>query len=107
MKTASLKRKYVASITLLLVLSLAIVVAAIFYFVAPKLSNIEKTVVQKEIEVLSNRITVELSKIEAMSRSISQVVSTVPSEDIDALLPHLLDQYGNSAVWGRGLAHAF
>ena len=75
MKPASLKKKYIASMSSLLLLSLAIVVGAIFYFVAPKLSDIEKTVVRKEIEILSNRITVELAKIEAMSRSITQVVS--------------------------------
>ena len=55
MKPASLKKKYIASMSSLLLLSLAIVVGAIFYFVAPKLSDIEKTVVRKEIEILSNR----------------------------------------------------
>ena len=41
MKPASLKKKYIASMSSLLLLSLAIVVGAIFYFVAPKLSDIE------------------------------------------------------------------
>jgi len=103
MKPASLKKKYIASMSSLLLLSLAIVVGAIFYFVAPKLSDIEKTVVRKEIEILSNRITVELAKIEAMSRSITQVVSKSESDEIDKILPLLLDQYGNSAVFGGGV----
>ena len=70
-ETSVFEKKYIASMSSLLLLSLAIVVGAIFYFVAPKLSDIEKTVVRKEIEILSNRITVELAKIEAMSRSIT------------------------------------
>lgn len=47
MKPASLKKKYIASMSSLLLLSLAIVVGAIFYFVAPKLSDIKKRLFER------------------------------------------------------------
>ncbi|MBP8052017.1 MAG: methyl-accepting chemotaxis protein, partial [Aeromonas sp.] len=36
-------------------------------------------------------------------RSITQLVAQLPSEQIDALLPALIDQYGNAMVFGGGI----
>ncbi|WP_236565174.1 methyl-accepting chemotaxis protein [Aeromonas salmonicida] len=40
---------------------------------------------------------------QGQSRSITQLVAQLPSEQIDALLPALIDQYGNAIVFGGGI----
>ncbi|ATD37562.1 methyl-accepting chemotaxis protein [Aeromonas salmonicida] len=40
---------------------------------------------------------------QGQSRSITQLVAQLPSEQIDALLPALIDQYGNAMVFGGGI----
>ena len=41
--------------------------------------------------------------MQTQSRSITQLVAQLPSEQIDAQLPALIDQYGNGMVFGGGI----
>lgn len=70
---------------------------------APKLYDLEKSGVYKNIQNMSQKISLELVKIEAQSRSITQVVPDFTSDQIDEFLPSVLDQYGRKAVFGGGV----
>lgn len=50
---------------------------------APKLYDLEKSGVYKNIQNMSQKISLELVKIEAQSRSITQVVPDFTSDQID------------------------
>jgi hypothetical protein len=45
----------------------------------------------------------QLNGVQTQSRSITQLVAQLPSEQIDAQLPALIDQYGNGMVFGGGI----
>lgn len=47
-----------------------------------------------------------LNKVESQVRTITQTVAQMDSDSIDRLLPALVDQYGDAAVFGGDLAAA-
>ncbi len=71
--------------------------------VTPKLIKIESKLVENEISQISNYILRELDQVKAQQRAITQLTPTLQSSEIDKLLPHLLDQYGEKKVFGGGI----
>nr|WP_115720686.1 methyl-accepting chemotaxis protein [Gallaecimonas mangrovi] len=78
-------------------------VLGIRYFVFPKLEALQKDNVSLQMQEISQDIHLELARIEAQSRAITQTAAELSSDDIDRLLPALMDQYGNKAVFGGGI----
>ncbi|GHB21296.1 methyl-accepting chemotaxis protein [Salinicola rhizosphaerae] len=96
--------RYIALVAGFFILLMIATLLAIQYFVTPKLEHTEKSLVESRIDTeIDNKIHQELSKIESQQRSITQTVSQLSSDDIDRLLPSLVDQYGQAAVFGGGV----
>ena len=55
------------------------------------------------VSEIATDIRDQLNGVQSQSRSITQLVAQLPSEQIDALLPALIDQYGNAMVFGGGI----
>lgn len=95
--------RYFAGIAGFFALLIAITFIAIQWFVTPQLKQTEQSLVEARISHIDRTIQQELGKIEAQQRSITQTVAQLSSPEIDRLLPSLVDQYGNAAVFGGGV----
>jgi methyl-accepting chemotaxis protein len=73
------------------------------FFVTPDLANVEGKVIGSEVDQISIRISEQLRQVEAQQRSITQTVALLDSDQIDKLLPGLVDQYGDPNVFGGGI----
>lgn len=82
---------------------LIITVVVIQLFVTPQLKQSESTIVSNSVDQIATAITAQMNKVEAQARSITQAVAIMDSNTIDSLLPGLVDQYGDSNVFGGGI----
>jgi methyl-accepting chemotaxis protein len=73
------------------------------HFVTPKVRASEEQVVLDKVDQISTRILIDLARVEAQSRGITQSVPLLQSDDIDKILPGLVDQYGDAKVFGGGI----
>ncbi|MDA5542636.1 methyl-accepting chemotaxis protein [Yersinia rochesterensis] len=82
---------------------LIITVVVIQLFITPQLKQSESTIVGNSVNQIATAITAQMNKVEAQARSITQAVAIMDSNTIDQLLPGLVDQYGDSNVFGGGI----
>ncbi|MES2818811.1 MAG: methyl-accepting chemotaxis protein [Pseudomonadota bacterium] len=73
------------------------------YFVTPKIKASEEQLVLTKVDGIARQILLELGRVQAQSRSITQTVPLLDSEAIDVVLPGLVDQYGDPKVFGGGV----
>jgi methyl-accepting chemotaxis protein len=73
------------------------------HFITPTLKASEEQRVLSKVKQIADTILFELAKVEAQSRSITQTVPLLDSDTIDAVLPGLVDQYGDAKVFGGGI----
>ncbi|RDV00998.1 methyl-accepting chemotaxis protein [Trinickia dinghuensis] len=87
--------------------ALAIIAVATFsmirLFVQPDLAALESSVVENQIAQIRVAVSDQLRRVEAQQRAITQTVALVGSDQIDAILPGLIDQYGDTNVAGGGI----
>ena len=65
-------------------------------WISPKLIEASEEVIHKSLQNASESVLGKLNKVEAQQKSITQLIPTLDSEQIDVLLPALVDQYGDS-----------
>ena len=96
-----------ARFTLLIVsfflLLLLITVVVIKLFVAPQLATNESRLVRYEVETIGASITEMMNRVQAQQRSITESVAVLDSNNIDAVLPALVNQYQDVDVFGGGV----
>ena len=73
------------------------------HFVAPKIQATEEQVVLQKVDQVATRILTDLARVEAQSRGITQAVPLLDSDGIDRVMPGLIDQYGDTKVFGGGI----
>jgi len=86
-----------------MVLVCALTVIGIQIWIKPALQKAGEQNVTLLVSEIATDILDELNGVQSQSRSITQLVAQLPSEQIDALLPALIDQYGNAMVFGGGI----
>jgi len=72
-------------------------------FVSPQLLESSENIIHKSLQKVSENVFAKLNKVEAQQKNITQVIPELSSEQIDSLLPALVDQYGDSNVFGGGI----
>ncbi len=102
-RTASTQRRFTALICGFFFLLLLGTFAVIQLSVKPDLSALEGRVAAANVDQISVRISEQLRQVEAQSRSITQTVALLASDQIDVLQPGLVDQYGDPNVFGGGI----
>ncbi|GKS98822.1 HAMP domain-containing protein [Acidovorax sp. SUPP3434] len=102
-RTASTQTRFTLLICGFFLLLLLGTFAVIQLSVTPDLSTLEGKVVSANVEQISVRISEQLRQVEAQSRSITQTVALLASDQIDVLQPGLVDQYGDPNVFGGGI----
>ncbi|MEH3479393.1 methyl-accepting chemotaxis protein [Enterobacter cloacae] len=75
----------------------------VMHFVAPQLLKTEYQRVHAQIGEQAAAITTQMSRVQAQQRSLTETVSLLESAQIDNLLPALINQNGDSALFGGGV----
>ncbi|MCX4178336.1 methyl-accepting chemotaxis protein [Enterobacter sp. HSTU-ASh6] len=80
-----------------------ITVWVVLQHVAPSLLKTEYQRVHSQIGEQAAAITTQMSRVQAQQRSLTETVSLLESAQIDNLLPALINQNGDSALFGGGV----
>jgi methyl-accepting chemotaxis protein len=92
----------------LLLISFFVILLIVTYiviklFVSPQIIETETKNIQATVELQSNAIKEQMNRVKAQQRSITELVVGLQSEQIDELLPRLVNQYGDLNVFGGGI----
>ncbi|WP_454009015.1 methyl-accepting chemotaxis protein [Aeromonas sp. Marseille-Q7275] len=99
----TIKGRYTAVFLGFMALVCALTVIGIQLWIKPALQKAGEQNVALRVSEIATDIHDQLNGVQSQSRSITQLVARLPSEQIDALLPALIDQYGNAMVFGGGI----
>ncbi|WP_370556282.1 methyl-accepting chemotaxis protein [Edwardsiella tarda] len=72
-------------------------------FISPQLVETEVRNIKVSAEAQSDIIKEQMNRVKAQQRTITELVSNLPSEQLDHLLPLLINQYGDSNIFGGGI----
>lgn len=95
--------RFITLISLFFLALIIVTFTVIQIFVSPKLKQSESTSVSSQVSNSAAEVDDRLNKVESQMRSITQSVALMDSDTINHLLPALVDQYGDSNVFGGGI----
>jgi methyl-accepting chemotaxis protein len=99
----SIKTTYSSYFVIFMLVVGAITVLGIGAFVSPVLMQTQEKATISQLQNLSSTFMGELNKVEGQQKAITQIVTGLDSDQIDTLLPLLVDQYGDEKVFGGGV----
>lgn len=99
----TIKARYTAAFIGFVLLVMLLTMLGIKRFVTPQLIEAGETIVMSQVTEIGEHISMELARVEAQARSITQTVPMLASDEIDRVLPGLVDQYGDIKVFGGGI----
>ncbi|QUM75452.1 methyl-accepting chemotaxis protein [Moritella sp. 24] len=99
----SIKNIYSSYFIAFMIAIMVLTTIGIKTFVSPQLLKSSEDIIHKSLQKVSENVFAKLNKVEAQQKNITQVIPELSSEQIDALLPALVDQYGDSNVFGGGI----
>ena len=73
------------------------------HFVSPQIVATETELVRHTVALQSNAIKEQMNRVKAQQKTITELVGTLDSTQIDQLLPNLVNQYGDLNVFGGGI----
>lgn len=99
----STQSRFIVSLCLFFALLTLITTLVIHYFVTPQIKRNETQLIRYEVGNVAVNIVEQMNRVQAQMRSITQSVATMQSDDINRLLPALVDQYQDVNVFGGGI----
>ncbi|MFL9628845.1 methyl-accepting chemotaxis protein [Aeromonas jandaei] len=99
----TIKGRYTAVFLGFMVAVCVLTVIGIQLWVKPELQRAGEQNLVLRVSEIATDIRDQLNGVQSQSRSITQLVAQLPSEQIDTVLPALIDQYGNAMVFGGGI----
>jgi methyl-accepting chemotaxis protein len=99
----SIRTTYSSYFFIFMVIVAAITVWGVSSFVSPVLMETQEKATISQLENLSSTFMGELNKVQGQQMAITQIVPGLDSDQIDTLLPLLVDQYGDEKVFGGGI----
>ena len=99
----TIKARYTAAFIGFVLLVMLLTMLGIKRFVTPQLIEAGETIVMSQVTEIGEHISMELARVEAQARSITQTVPMLASDEIDRVLLALVDQYGDIKVFGGGI----
>ncbi|MGF7243944.1 methyl-accepting chemotaxis protein [Pseudomonas oryzihabitans] len=99
----SIRTKYTLSFLAFMGCTLLATTIGIHVWVTPDLVEAGESDVVARVNEVGNRIYRELNQIQAQQRAITQTIPLLDSPAIDKVLPGLVDQYGDTKVFGGGI----
>jgi len=99
----TIKARYTAAFIGFVLLVMLLTMLGIKRFVTPQLIEAGETIVMSQVTEIGEHIAMDLARVEAQARSITQTVPMLDNDEIDRVLPGLVDQYGDVKVFGGGI----
>ena len=99
----SIKNKYTIYFIVFMAAIMVLTTIGVKGWISPKLVESAENGIHKSLQNAAASVLGKLNKVEAQQKSITQLVPALESDQIDALLPTLVDQYGDSNVFGGGI----
>ncbi len=99
----TIKARYTAAFIGFVLLVMLLTMLGIKRFVTPQLIEAGETIVMSQVTEIGEHIAMDLARVEAQARSITQTVPMLDSDEIDRVLLGLVDQYGDVKVFGGGI----
>ncbi|MDH2241636.1 methyl-accepting chemotaxis protein [Pseudomonas sp. GD03909] len=99
----TIKARYTITFIGFVLLVMLLTILGIKRFVAPQLMAAGESIVLSQVSEIGEQIGMELARVEAQARSITQTIPMLESDEIDRVLPGLVDQYGDVKVFGGGI----
>lgn len=99
----SIKSTYTSYFIIFMLVVGAITMLGISALVSPVLLQTQEKATLSQLEYLSSTFMGELNKVQGQQKAITQIVTELDSNQIDELLPLLVDQYGDRKVFGGGI----
>jgi len=103
MALATIRTRYTLIFLGFIGVTIAATVIGIRLWVTPELIAAGESAVLTQVNEVGTRIYRELNQIQAQQRSITQTIPLLDSAAIDKVLPGLVDQYGDTKVFGGGI----
>ncbi|HEY1843465.1 MAG TPA: methyl-accepting chemotaxis protein [Buttiauxella sp.] len=95
--------RFIVSLCLFFLLLTLVTSLVIHYFVTPQIKRNETQLIRYEVANVAVNIVEQMNRVQAQMRSITQSVAAMQSDDINRLLPSLVDQYQDVNVFGGGI----
>ncbi|MDG3086350.1 methyl-accepting chemotaxis protein [Vibrio hannami] len=102
-KLRTIKNKYSLVLIIFVLLVAGMTGFGILKWVQPSLQAEEEKNLAFAVKDIATEIKLTLAAVQAQQRATTQLVPNLESDQIDTLLPHLVDQYGNQLVFGGGI----
>ncbi|EOC0418640.1 HAMP domain-containing protein [Cronobacter malonaticus] len=95
--------RFIFSLCLFLAALSGITALVIHFFVTPEIKRTETRLIRYEVDNVAFSIVEQMNRVQAQMRSVTQSVAAMQSDEIDRLLPALVDQYQDVNVFGGGV----
>jgi len=99
----SLQSRAILLVSAFFLLLTVITLWVVMRFIAPQLLNTEYRRAQYEVTEQASAVTQLMSRVQAQQRGLTESVALLESAQIDRLLPALVNQYGDDAIFGGGV----
>lgn len=99
----SVQARYTATFIGFMALIIVLTVYGIGQFVTPRLTATDESILTAKAGGISDEIRTELARVQAQARVITELVPQLSSDEIDRLLPAMINQYGEAKVFGGGI----
>ncbi|RZA27846.1 MAG: methyl-accepting chemotaxis protein, partial [Proteobacteria bacterium] len=99
----TIQTRYTATFVGFVLLVAVLTAIGVNYFITPSLTSTDERKLVTEAGEISAVIKRELARVQAQQRVITETVAQLDSDSIDRLLPSMVNQYGESKVFGGGI----
>lgn len=99
----SIKNVYSSYFIAFMIVIIVLTTIGIKTFVSPRLLESSEEIIHKSLQAVSENVLSKLNTVEAQQKNITLIIPELSSDEIDRLLPALVDQYGDSKVFGGGI----
>ncbi|MGM8430234.1 methyl-accepting chemotaxis protein [Enterobacter cloacae] len=100
---SSLQSRAILLVSAFFILLTLITLWVVMHFIAPALLKDEHRRVHYQINEHTTAVTQLMSRVQAQQRGLTETVARLDSEQIDHLLPALVNQNGDSTLFGGGV----
>ncbi|GGI91373.1 methyl-accepting chemotaxis protein [Shewanella gelidii] len=99
----TIKQKYSVVLIVFILLISILTGLGIQQWVRPSLQEEEEKNLSFAVKDIATEIKLTLAAVQAQQRVTTQLIPNLSSDQIDTLLPYMVDQYGNQLVFGGGI----
>ena len=95
--------RFIVALCLFFAVLTGVTMLVIHFFVTPQIKRSETQLIRYEVGNVAVSIVEQMNRVQAQMRSVTQTAAAMQSEEIDRLLPALVDQYKDVNVFGGGI----